>query len=105
MGIDERAFLLEDAPDTYYVTDYYSKYPVVLARLSELNHDAVHDLLAGSRTLALEKVAPHRLVRGQHRGIPRHRASRVSQRRSVAEHVVVRSVTCAWLRMLVPAVA
>lgn len=56
MGVGERAFLLEDAPDTYYVTDYYSKYPVVLARLSELNNDAIQDLLAGSRTLALEKV-------------------------------------------------
>ena len=56
MDIDERACLLDEAPETYYVTDYYSKYPVVLARLSELNHDAVHDLLAGSRTLALEKV-------------------------------------------------
>ena len=56
MRMDERAFLLEDAPDTYYVTDYYSRYPVVLARLSELNHDAVHDLLAQSRALALEKA-------------------------------------------------
>ena len=56
MDIDERAFLLEDAPDTYYVTDYYSKYPVVLARLSKFNHDAVDDLLARSRALALEKA-------------------------------------------------
>jgi hypothetical protein len=56
MRIDERAFLLEDAPDTYYVTDYYSRYPVVLARLSHLNDDAVHDLLARSRTLALQKA-------------------------------------------------
>ena len=56
MAIDERVFVLEDAPDTYYVTDYYRKYPVVLARLSALTRDAVHDLLAGSRTLALDKV-------------------------------------------------
>ena len=26
---DERELLLEDAPDTYYVTDYYRPYPVV----------------------------------------------------------------------------
>ena len=56
VDLDERVWLLEDAPDTYYVTDYYRKYPVVLARLSALTRDAVHDLLAGSRTLALEKV-------------------------------------------------
>ena len=58
VDLDQRVWLLEDAPDTYYVTDYYRKYPVVLARLSALTRDAVHDLLAGSRTLALEKV-PH----------------------------------------------
>jgi len=56
VNLDDRVWLLEDAPDTYYVTDYYRKYPVVLARLSALTRDAVHDLLAGSRTLALEKV-------------------------------------------------
>lgn len=56
VDFDQRVWLLEDAPDTYYVTDYYRKYPVVLARLSALTRDAVHDLLAGSRTLALEKV-------------------------------------------------
>ena len=65
MDIDERAFLLEDAPETYYLTDYYSKYPVVLARMSELNPDAVHDLLAGSRTLALQKVRPPRRLQRQ----------------------------------------
>jgi hypothetical protein len=53
---DERVWLLDDAPDTYYLTDYYRKYPVVLARMSALTRDAVHDLLTGSRTLALEKV-------------------------------------------------
>ena len=30
---EEREGLLEDAPDTYYVTDYYRRYPVVLVRL------------------------------------------------------------------------
>jgi hypothetical protein len=53
---DQRVWLLDEAPDTYYLTEYYRKYPVVLARMSALNRDAVHDLLTGSRTLALEKV-------------------------------------------------
>lgn len=56
VDLDQRAWLLEDAPDTYYLTEHYGKYPVVLARLSALTRDAVHDLLAGSRTLALDKV-------------------------------------------------
>ena len=35
-ALDDRERLLEDAPDTYYVTDYYRPYPVVLVRLSHL---------------------------------------------------------------------
>jgi hypothetical protein len=56
-GFDERALLLEDAPDTYYVTDYYEKYPIVLVRLSRMNREALHDLLSVSRRLALAKTA------------------------------------------------
>lgn len=52
---DDRDLLLEDAPETYYVTDFYAKYPLVLVRLSELTEDALRDLLSISRKLALEK--------------------------------------------------
>src|SRR5690348_15772040 len=34
MEPDQRTLLLEDAPDTYYLTDYYARYPLVLARLA-----------------------------------------------------------------------
>ena len=50
-----RELLLEDAPETYYVTDYYAKYPLVLARLDRLNDAALRDLLSVSRSLALAK--------------------------------------------------
>jgi len=53
---DDRALLLEDAPETYYVTDYYRDYPVVLARLSRLDRDALHDLLSISWRLTAEKT-------------------------------------------------
>jgi hypothetical protein len=52
---DDRELMLEDAPDTYYVTDHYSRYPVVLVRLSEVTDDALRDLLSVSRKMALEK--------------------------------------------------
>lgn len=55
-GFEERARLLEDAPETYYVTDYYGSYPIVLARLSRLDRDALRDLLSVSRRLALAKT-------------------------------------------------
>ena len=52
---EDRDLLLEDAPETYYLTDYYAKYPLVLARLDQLNDEALRDLLSVSRTLALAK--------------------------------------------------
>ena len=53
--VGDRELLLEDAPETYYVTDYYAKYPLVLVRLSEVTEDALRDLLSVSRKMALEK--------------------------------------------------
>jgi len=54
--VEEREALLEDAPETYYVTDYYQPYPVVLVRLSRIDRDALHDLLSISRRLTLPKT-------------------------------------------------
>jgi hypothetical protein len=53
--LEEREYLLEDAPDTYYLTDFYRKYPLILVRLSRVNRDALHDLLSVSRRLTLAK--------------------------------------------------
>jgi hypothetical protein len=53
---DARAALLEDAPDTYYLTDHYARHPVVLARLPRLDDAALRDLLAVSRRLTLAKT-------------------------------------------------
>jgi len=55
-GIEEREWLLEEAPDTYYLTDYYRRYPLVLVRLSRVNRDALRDLLSVSRRLTLAKT-------------------------------------------------
>jgi hypothetical protein len=52
---DDRQLMLDDAPETYYLTDYYAKYPLVLVRLSEVTEDALRDLLSVSRKMALEK--------------------------------------------------
>ena len=56
MNPADREALLEDAPETYYVTEYYERHPVVLARLSHLDTDALHDLLSVSRRLTLAKA-------------------------------------------------
>jgi hypothetical protein len=63
-AVDERDWLLADAPDTYYLTDYYRSYPLILARLSRLDRDALRDLLATSRRLTLRKVQKRIVRRG-----------------------------------------
>jgi hypothetical protein len=56
VDLEEREFLLDEAPDTYYVTDYYRPYPIVLVRLSRVDRDALHDLLSVSWRLAVAKA-------------------------------------------------
>lgn len=54
--VEERQYLLDEAPDIYYLTDYYRKHPVVLARLSRIDREALHDLLSVSRRLTQPKA-------------------------------------------------
>ena len=56
VGFEEREWLIEDAPETYYVTDYYRSYPLVLVRLSRVDRDAVRDLLSVSWRLTSAKA-------------------------------------------------
>ena len=53
---DEREHLIEDAPETYYLTEYYRRYPLVLARLAGLDRNALRDLLTVSWRLTAEKT-------------------------------------------------
>ena len=54
---EEREWLIEDAPETYYLTDYYRKYPLVLVRLSRIDRDALRDVLSVSWRLTPAKGA------------------------------------------------
>jgi hypothetical protein len=56
VGSENRASLLEDAPETYYLTDHYRSHPVVLVRLSRIDRDALRDLLSVSWRLTLPKA-------------------------------------------------
>ncbi len=62
-GFEERQCLLEDAPETYYLTDYYRSHPVVLVRLSRVDRDALHDLLSVSWRLTVPKARRRRPAR------------------------------------------
>src|SRR5262249_19569942 len=48
IDFDQRAELMAAEPQTYYLTDHYVNYPVVLVRLSSIHPDALRDLLGMS---------------------------------------------------------
>ena len=45
MDFDQRTSLIEEAPETYFLIDHYLDYSCVLVRLSQVNRDALRDLL------------------------------------------------------------
>ena len=78
VDFEERLGLLEDAPDTYYLTDYYRPHPVVLVRLSRIDRDALRDLLSMALRHTLKKARRKRPA--QHIGkASRSHAVRVSR--------------------------
>ena len=52
---EEREGLLADGPETYYVTDYYRRYPVVLVRLPLVEREVLRELLAASWRMTVAK--------------------------------------------------
>jgi hypothetical protein len=49
IDFDQRDELIAEDPKTYYLTDHYVDYPVVLVRLARVRHDALRDLLVMAR--------------------------------------------------------
>jgi hypothetical protein len=55
IGREDRERLLEEAPETYYLTEHYRRHPVVLVRLSRLDSNALRDLLSVSWKITMLK--------------------------------------------------
>jgi hypothetical protein len=53
---EERARLLDDNSEVYYVTEHYSKHPAVLVRLSRVTREALRDLLGMAWMFVSEKA-------------------------------------------------
>lgn len=56
--VEARELWLQDAPEVYYLTDYYRRHPVVLVRLEQVTRLVLRDLLASSHRLTLPKGSP-----------------------------------------------
>jgi hypothetical protein len=48
IDFEQRDALLAEAPQTYYVTNHYMNYPMVLVRLSNVRKDEMRDLLGAA---------------------------------------------------------
>jgi hypothetical protein len=64
MAIVDRDALIEDDPDTYYLTGHYVGYPCVLVRLSRVRRDALRDLVIGAHRF-ISSHAPKRRRRAR----------------------------------------
>ena len=58
IDVDQRTELLAADGETYYVTDHYLNYPVVLVRLSRIHPDSLRDLLGMSWRFVTAKSRP-----------------------------------------------
>jgi len=58
--IEDRECFIQDAPETYYLTGDYRRYPVVLVRLRHVTREALRELLSASRRLTLPKTRRRR---------------------------------------------
>jgi len=59
VDLDERDMLMEAAPEVFYITDHYKRWPMVLVRLSKAHPRQVKPLLLRS----WKATAPKRLVK------------------------------------------
>jgi hypothetical protein len=69
VDFDDRADLLAEQPDVYYVTDHYVGYNAVLVRLSRVSPDVLRDLLGMAHKFVTRNAARRSPARkGQKRG-------------------------------------
>jgi len=68
----EREILMEGEPDTFYITEHYRNYPMMLARLATLHPDELRRLLIQT----WQKPAPKRIAQPK----PPPRAKRFARR-------------------------
>jgi len=84
IDFEQRAGLLAEGPETYYVTDHYRDYPMVLVRLSRIGIDELRDLLGASWRFVTSGVPKNQrparaATSGERRAIARKSKKRVKE--------------------------
>ncbi|HXA79612.1 MAG TPA: MmcQ/YjbR family DNA-binding protein [Candidatus Acidoferrales bacterium] len=71
VDFDERAELLAEAPDVYYLTEHYVGYSCVLVRLSRVSPDVLRDLLGMAYKFVTRKPSSRSPARKRRKLAPR----------------------------------
>jgi hypothetical protein len=71
VDFDDRADLLAEQPDVYYVTDHYVGYNMVLVRLSRVSPDVLKDLLGMAHKFVTRNAARRSPARKRRKAGPR----------------------------------
>jgi hypothetical protein len=71
VDFDDRAALLAEQPDVYYVTDHYAPYNMVLVRLSRISADVLRDLLGMAHKFVTRNAAQRSVARKSPKAAPR----------------------------------
>jgi hypothetical protein len=71
VDFDDRAELLAEAPDVYYLTEHYVGYSAILVRLARVNSDMLRDLLGMAHKFVTGKVASRSPLRKRRKPGPR----------------------------------
>lgn len=58
-GMEQRDMMLELDPETYFITDHYKDYPMLLVRLSHITKDELHAML----DRRFRAIAPKKLLK------------------------------------------
>jgi hypothetical protein len=60
IDLEQRAELLREYPETYYITDHYAPHPTVLVRLSKITRTALKELLRDACRFVSSSTAKNR---------------------------------------------
>ncbi|HEY6184102.1 MAG TPA: MmcQ/YjbR family DNA-binding protein [Terriglobales bacterium] len=71
VNFDDRAALLAEAPEVYYITDHYAGYTGVLVRLSRVTPDMLRDLLSMAHKFVTRQSARRPSARKRRNAVTR----------------------------------
>ena len=81
IAFERRAELLQQSPETYYLTDHYTPYPTVLVRLSKITRGDLKDLLREAWEFVSEESGAVGKRQGVARATTRRKIASGSRRR------------------------